>query len=333
MSILFLAWVTLDQTPYRPELLAGDQAQRAITNETSDPFFSQLSQVDIEARLGQSVDGFSKEQATESLRQLFRNSVINWPEREQSALIAACGLVKESADRLCPGLIPPRWRFVLTDGSEEGGAAYTRGNTIILPIQKLRTDLVLGQIAKLVAHETCHVYGRQHPQTREKLLARLGFRVVSSIALGPAIESRKLTNPDSPVIDSIIQVQPTPGVDVPVTLVLYADPGRFSPVKGQGVFKYLKYGLVAVADLGEGRFGVVGGQDQLPVVYSPNDVAGFYEKVGHNTRYILSPDEILADNIAIALVGSGGVPLADPRLPADLAEIIRNSTEASPAED
>jgi hypothetical protein len=107
---------------------------------------------------------------------------------------------------------------------------------------------------------------------------------------------------------------------------LYADPPRFSPTLGGGVFRYLKYGLVAVAEVRDGEFEVATDGDRFPIVYSPDSVRGFFEKVGRNTRYIISPDEILADNVALALAGSD-TPLSDPRLPADLLDIIQQSKE------
>jgi hypothetical protein len=64
----------------------------------------------------------------------------------------------------------------------------------------------------------------------------------------------------------------------------------------------------------------------LPTLYSPESVQGFFEQAGRNTRYILSPDEILAENVALAFLGPEAA-IADPRLPADLLAIIRESTE------
>jgi hypothetical protein len=329
IATLYLCGLLSLHSQNRVELLSGEQARSAIIDQAHDPFFDQLSPIDIEARLGQPVDDASIPQANELLKNRFRNAVIDWPPDAADRLHRACQNVLAAAQQQCPSLIPVRWQFVLTDGSEEAAAAYTRGNTIVLPIQKLHAEVGPGRLEKLIAHETCHVYGRTHPQTRAKLLARLGFRVVRPIQLHPAIDARKLTNPDSPIIDSIIEIQPTPGVNVPAALVLYAEPARFSPAMGGGVFRYLRFGLVAVADLGEGQFGIVGRKDQFPVVYTPDQVAGFHEKVGRNTRYILSPDEILADNIALAIAPAPGLPPTDPSIPADLARIINESDEPS----
>jgi predicted nucleic acid-binding Zn finger protein len=38
-----------------------------------------------------------------------------------------------------------------------------------------------------------------------------------------------------------------------------------------------------------------------PIIYSMNDVRGFFEQVGRNTQYILHPEEIMADNFVYAI--------------------------------
>ena len=327
---LSLAFSSKAQGQGQIEFLTGEQARLAIVDESLDPFFSQLSIIDVEARLGESLGELSLDEAKNRLRQRFRDAVIDWQQGSANAIERSCQEIAAASARLAPSFTPNRWRFVLTDGSEEQAAAYTRGDTIILPIQKVRNLANSpGAMNRLVAHETCHIYGRLHPKTRSRLLERLGFRVVSPIRLGSAIDSRKLTNPDAPIIDGVIKIETTPGVEVEAALVLYAEPGRFSPTLGMGVFRYLKFGLVAVADVGEGKYEVIGGYEEIPTVYSPDAVRGFFEKVGRNTRYIVSPDEILADNIALALSPTGGPPASDPTLPADLIEIIRTSDENS----
>jgi hypothetical protein len=37
-------------------------------------------------------------------------------------------------------------------------------------------------------------------------------------------------------------------------------------------------------------------------------VSGFYEQVGRNTQYIIHPEEILADNFAMLVMGDQNVP-------------------------
>jgi hypothetical protein len=130
------------------------------------------------------------------------------------------------------------------------------------------------------------------------------------------------------VTDSIIRVKTAEGVEFDAAMVLYATQPKFNPQLGRGVFSYLKYGLVPVAEIGGGEFGVAGSGASLPQVYSPDQVTGFYEQVGRNTRYILGPDEILAENLAILLSSDDpNLGVNDPRIPQDLGAIVGSSRE------
>jgi len=298
----------------------------AITSERRDPFFRELSTIDVEARLGQSLEGVRRPEAVAHLKKLFESSVVDWTQPEVDALTQACRKVLARSKARAVGFVPSDWKFVKTSGVEEGGAAYTRGDVIILSAQKLTAgDMPLD---RLVAHETCHVYGRLHPETRKELIKRLGFRVVGPVDLGDAMGPRRLTNPDAPVTDSIIRVKTPEGVEFDAAMVLYSSQPRFNPQLGRGVFPYLKFGLVPVAEIGGGEFGVAGTGAAIPQVYSPDRVTGFYEQAGRNTRYILGPDEILAENLAILLSSDDpNLGAADPRIPQDLGAIVGASRE------
>lgn len=45
-----------------------------------------------------------------------------------------------------------------------------------------------------------------------------------------------------------------------------------------------------------------------PVIYSPKEVTRFFEQVGKNTKYIIHPEEILAENFAFAVLNKSGLP-------------------------
>jgi hypothetical protein len=48
--------------------------------------------------------------------------------------------------------------------------------------------------------------------------------------------------------------------------------------------------------------------DMQPVLVGVGQLSRFYEQVGRNTRYILHPEEILADNFALLVLDERKVP-------------------------
>lgn len=302
-------------------------AADAIVSEEGDPFFRVLSPIDIEARLGRSTDGMSKEQAIQALKEHFRSAVLDWTSGEVEMLAASCRRIHQRAAQLCPAFLPAEWKFVKTDGSDEGGAAYTRGDAVILPASKFPAaadPAGPGKLDRLLAHETCHVYGRTHPGVRARLFARFGFAFVGPIEWTGPLADRKITNPDGPMADAVIRLRRRDGSEFDATAILYSPIDRFDPARGQGVFRYFRFGFVEVAQ-SNGVWRMVSGATADPTVLGTHEISGYFDQIGRNTEYIIGPDEILAENVAIGLAASPDQAIPDPAIPRDLLEIIREA--------
>jgi hypothetical protein len=129
----------------------------------------------------------------------------------------------------------------------------------------------------------------------------------------------------------VIRVETAATGPIDAVLVTYAKTDRFAPEHGRRLFDYLRFGLFAV-EATNGGWRVKPGPDGRPTAYAPDQVARFYEQVGRNTGYVIHPDEILADNIAILLTdGRSGQSPADAQLLSDLAQILSTAaTEKRP---
>lgn len=309
--------------------------RRLIGHESRDPFFDIVGQLDRELRLGEPLQGVPVEQQQALLLKLYDDSVIDWSPEEGEFLTEAARDVAASARERLPGFLPDPWIVVATNGSEEAGGAYTRGQAIILPIdrvRKLRTDGPRGKsaMAHLLAHETAHVFTRSHPEIAERLYHRLGFRYVGPVERGPWLESRRITNPDGPRVEHLIRVNIS-GKPAEAALIPYATRDHYDPRAGRRIFDYLRFALFPVEPIPGSdpvRYRVRDGA--APVPYPPLQTPGFLEQVGRNTEYVLHPDEIVADNLAQWLVavpsqagmtGLDGRPL-DVKLLRDLAIIV-----------
>jgi hypothetical protein len=113
--------------------------------------------------------------------------------------------------------------------------------------------------------------------------------------------------------------------------VTYSPVPRFSPTTGRSLFQYLRWGI-AIVDRTENGYRVRNDANGAAVIVKPDQVTGFYEQIGRNTDYIIHPDEILAENLALLMTRhtpGGGRPIADEALLADLARILTQTPIAN----
>lgn len=311
--------------------LNGASATDAIVSEESDPFFRVLSRIDIESRLGRSTEGMSKDETLAALKVHFRSAVVDWSPAEIERVSASCRRINQRTSSDCPSFLPMEWKFVKTDGSDEKGAAYTRSDFIVLPVNKFPAIDDPGGSAKLdrlVAHETCHVYGRSHPGVRARLFSRLGFAFTGPIEWAASLVDRRITNPDGPIADAVIRLKRRDGSEFDAAPILISPVDRFDPARGQGVFRYFRFGFVEV-EQGNGVWRIGAADGSAPTVLGTHEVSGYFDQIGRNTEYIIGPDEILAENVAIGLTSSPDQAIPNPEIPRDLLEIIRESESTS----
>jgi hypothetical protein len=179
--------------------------------------------------------------------------------------------------------------FIKTNGKEEGNAAYTRGNGIVVPESKLRqnTDVIV----RLLSHELFHVLSRHHPALKESLYKVIGFEKCPEVVLPKSW--MRITNPDAPVNDHWIAVK-RDGEEVRMVPVLLASAPAYDVKRGGEFFNYLTFKLMVLEK--DTRIGAAGRE---PALLDVQEVTGFFEQIGQNTQYIIHPEEILAENFAL----------------------------------
>jgi hypothetical protein len=190
--------------------------------------------------------------------------------------------------------------------NEEGGAAYTRGNANSLSRKEKLTEDTTA-IQKVVCHELFHILSRANATLQERLYETIGFTKCNEIEFPATLKSRKITNPDAPKNDHYIRVQLGGKVSY-VVPILFATTERYNVSKGGEFFDYLQFQFLLVEKRGDKA-------DVTPLYDGPSprladmrQVSGFIEQVGKNTRYIIHPEEILADNFALLILEDRNVP-------------------------
>jgi hypothetical protein len=278
-------------------LALGTPEQGRIELTRRDDYIARLSPFDRSAKMktDRAVD--------EATHLAFVGShVRDWdtsPHRER--VIAAAARVERRLAEL--GVPVPDAVIVRTSGEEEGGAAYTRGKAIVLPDTMLAEPKV--DLARLVAHEAFHVMTRRDAALRDRLYRLIGFEPCPEPVLPAELAARTLANPDAPRNAHHIKVAYR-GQPVWAVPMIYSSEPKFDPARGGTFFDYLQFRLAL--------------RDPFRLV-KLEEVTGFFEQVGRNTGYIIHPEEILADNFALLVVGKAGLP--SPELPARVLEALK----------
>lgn len=277
-----------------------------------DDFVQRLSRFDRAARMKT-----GKEIPEEVYLRFVGENVQDWSSDEKAILESALSTVQPRINELSLPW-PETIYLVKTTGNEEGGAAYTRGNTIVLPANML-VPAGKESLKKIVSHELFHILTRNNPDLKGQLYAAIGFHGCGEIAYPSSLRPVKITNPDAPRNDYCIRLQ-VAGMPTWAIPVLYSRTPKYDVKQGGEFFDYLQFEFLLVEARNSADPSTATYDDEHIRLVGPDDVSGFYEQVGRNTDYIIHPEEILADNFALLVLGVEKVP--SPKILRDIREIL-----------
>ena len=198
---------------------------------------------------------------------------------------------------------PPTIYFIKTTGREEGNAAYTRLNAIILPVGKLKQKDA--SLRRLLAHELFHVLSRANLKLATQLYRIIGYEPAPALKFPAELLPRKLTNPDAPFSRHVIEIHHE-GRAVKVAPILYARADKYDEKLGGPFFRYLIFRLLVLDAKDRSR--AARDADGRLILLKPDEAKGFHDKVGRNTGYIIHPEETMADNFVFLLLGRDDLP-------------------------
>lgn len=274
-----------------------------------DTFVTEMSPFDRAARMRT-----DREISEQQFLEFAASTALEWEQQERVLVESAFQKIKASVASLSLPL-PARIYVIKTSGKEEGNAAYTRATAIVLP----KSILVSSEreIQTLLAHELFHIASRAHHNLAKLLYQSIGFQYCGELEFPSQLAPRKITNPDAPKNDYCIQLE-LGGEKVWTMPILLAKAPKYDTTRGGEFFQYLQFALLLVErPLGSGAPRALY-DAQGPRLVSLEQISGFFEQVGRNTEYIIHPDEILADNFALLVLGETNV-----RSPEVLARVRR----------
>lgn len=287
--------------------------------EARDDFVRRMSPFDRASRMKT-----DREVSEDEYLRFVGAEVLDWDDAEReevSSVIAGLRPRLESLD--VP--LPREVSVVKTTGREEGGAAYTRGTSIILPQGKLKAGP--GTLRKTICHEIFHIMSRFKPDLADQFYASIGYVRCQELPFPMDLAPRKITNPDAPGNDHCIRLH-FGGREVWAVPILHSRTQRYDTRQGGEFFGYLQFRLLLVDRSDQSLAVTPILEDRRPVLVGVQDVSGFFEQVGRNTEYIIHPEEILADNFAFLVLGY--VDLPSPEIVSRMERIFVQRGTATP---
>ncbi len=274
-----------------------------------DGFIESLSRFDLQSRL-------RTDQAVsrDDLLKFIANQVIAWDEQDVKQLTSVIESIRERLKNLHVPL-PETVLLVHTTGKEEGEAAYCRGNAIVLPAKVLQRTR--GSLERLLIHELFHVVSSHNAELRQQLYNIVGFRLTDEIELPESLRHRKITNPDAPLVNCYIELD-NAGERVKAAPILYSSVEQYDAQQGGTFFRFLRFRLMVLEEK-DGQLQAAE-RDGEPVLFDPKVVDSFFDQIGRNTKYIIHPDEILADNFIHLVMKSND--LETPRIVEQMGKLF-----------
>ncbi len=278
---------------------------------TRDDFVQRMSPFDRAVRMKT-----DREVSEKEFIDFVGRNVLAWAENEKQKVKSAFQGIRARL-AMVSMLFPKTIYLINTLGNEEGGAAYTRVNALVFPKSMLATDT--RTIQKLICHEIFHIMSRANPSLRERLYETIGFTKCNEIKFPIGLQSRKITNPDAPKNDHCIRVR-VAGKSVWAVPILFSITENYDVARGGEFFEYLQFQFLLVKRDAESFFVKPLYDGSQPRLAGMKEISGFIEQVGMNTRYIIHPEEILADNFSLLVLEESNVP--SPEILRKLEEVL-----------
>ena len=270
-----------------------------------DDFLHRLGDLEIQTRM-QSEQPVTKQAYIESLQA----GVKDWQEDEMKYVEQATKTVRERLQEYdLP--FPKQIHLIRVAGEVEGNAPHCREASIILP----DAFFALQERAPgILAHEIFHVLSSHNPELRDKMYGVIHFRPTNEVRLPKELQPRRITNPDATGNYHVVMLN-IDGEETPVVPVLLTKSSEYRP---GGLFANLSFQLM-VLEKKDGKY-VALLNDGRPRLLSPREVPDYTEQIGHNTGYIIHPEEALADNFMLLVMNAKDLP--DPWVIENLKQVL-----------
>ena len=311
LSITAMVLFFLDfagETPWGAMAFAQESAEVQLTDDTklsfvpaseaadlvgrNDEFIQRMQPLERQLRL-RSASAASQDEYLEHLK----SCVQDWSSEEIDRVSMVAEALRESVQAYdLPW--PPKIKLVRASADMEENAPHCRREAIVLPDGFFGSE---PKMTKVLAHELFHVLSSHNRELRSRLYSIIGFKPTEQIFLPEGLSSRRLTNPDAPVYEHYLEIshEGKPLNVTPVTMT------RSAEYREGGLFANLDFQLLVLSNENPSQPLVEDGHAKLIKI---SEAPAFLDKIGRNTGYIIHPEEIMADNFSLLILGQRNVP-------------------------
>jgi len=254
----------------------------------NDEYLTTMKPIEIALQIGSP----TADKTIEELKAHYAANVLEWPEAEKALMKALLVTHKKKLAKISH-MLPDTVYFIKVADAVESGIPHTRGNAFVSPSR--RTSIS----TKLFFHQIFHILSRYNRIKRASLYNIIGFR---PCYFQPTEEVDKYTirNPEAPFTEFFLPVE-IDDRDTYVMSYLHTTYEGFDPTVERGFDGHITGDLIEVT-VDKGICKPIIKADGSPSIYKHEDVPNFYEKVGHNTKFDIHPEEIIADNFAFLMM-------------------------------
>ena len=270
-------------------LLDSLQASEEIIKDDNDRFFDHITTIDVAIQLKTSPQSLKKLHV-DFYKEYLKTQVGNFTKSETEQLIAIWNKIQRYSKAVNQDLAIDVNLVKIKTGHYGPNVFYTRGNNIFIPDNM--TEKINGEVLfPILMHEWWHILSEYYPDLKEALYTVFGFKKHNlQLVIPEKLNESLLTNPDGVSMDFALPA----GNNNWLMPMIFTDQTGFNPVKND-FMGHLKMEVYRINS---------DGKLLLPEL-NPNlqkDMQYFFSNIGDNTQYIIHPDEIVADNVMLAII-------------------------------
>lgn len=270
-------------------LLDSLRASEEIIKDDNDRFFGHIKAIDVAIQLKTSTKSL-KNLHVEFYKEYLKSQVGNFTKPETDKLTAIWNKVQRYSKAVNPDLDVNVNLIKIKTGHYGPNVFYTRGNNIFIPdnmTEKVNSEILF----PILMHEWWHILSEYYPDLKEALYAVFGFKKHNLQLLIPEkLKESLLTNPDGVSMDFALPAE----YNNWLMPLIFTDQTGFNPVKND-FMGHLKMEVYRINSDGKLLLPEQNANLQKDMQY-------FFSIIGDNTQYIIHPDEIVADNVMLAII-------------------------------